>query len=51
MFLAKLRQRRAEARAVSFCDSCAQVCTSECRAQARLERVHAKVAYEVGYLR
>ncbi len=38
--LAFLRRRRtADLSTVSFCDGCAQVCTAECRAAARYDRV------------
>jgi hypothetical protein len=48
---AKLRQRRAEARGVEFCESCGQICTTECRAQARLDRVRVEALYQTGLLR
>ena len=41
--LARLRERRAAARGVEFCDSCGQVCTSQCRAQARIDRTRVEV--------
>jgi hypothetical protein len=38
--LAFLRRRRtADLSTVSFCDGCATVCTAECRAAARYDRV------------
>lgn len=33
-----LRRRVAVLRGVAFCETCAQVCTAECRSQARLDR-------------
>ena len=51
MLWSKLRQRRAEAREVTFCDSCSQVCASGCRASAQVEEVRSKVFSQIGYLR
>jgi hypothetical protein len=48
---AKLRQRRSAARGVEFCESCGQVCTTECRAQARLEQIRVESVYQIGLLR
>lgn len=48
---AKLRQRRAATRGVEFCDSCGRVCTSECRAQARLHQLRGEAAHAAGSLR
>ncbi|MEV0267965.1 hypothetical protein AB0H43_04245 [Hamadaea sp. NPDC050747] len=48
---AKLRQRREQLRGVEFCESCAQVCTAECRVQARVERVQVQALYVTGLLR
>jgi hypothetical protein len=33
-----VRRRVAAVRGVEFCEACAQVCTAECRSQARLDR-------------
>lgn len=35
-----LRRWSATLRDVRFCESCAEVCTAECRSQAHLDRVH-----------
>lgn len=48
---AKLRQRREQLRGVEFCESCGQVCTTECRVQARVERVQVQALYTTGLLR
>jgi hypothetical protein len=48
---AKLRQRRAAVRGVEFCESCSQVCTTECRAQARIEHIRVEATYHAGLLR
>jgi hypothetical protein len=36
--LAFLRRRRSSLSSVSFCDSCGQVCTAACRADAHRDR-------------
>lgn len=51
MLWSKLRRRRLEAREVTFCESCSQVCASGCRSSARIEQMQAKVLSQVGYLR
>jgi hypothetical protein len=48
---AKLRQRREAARGVEFCESCGQVCTAECRAEARIERTRVQALLRAGLLR
>jgi hypothetical protein len=48
---AKLRQRRHTLRGPEFCDSCGQVCTTECRARAHIERNRVEVLYRAGVLR
>jgi len=35
----KLIRRLSRLRSVEFCESCGQVCTAECRAEAHLSRV------------
>lgn len=35
--------RRAVVNRIEFCDRCDQVCTAQCRAEARLERTRATV--------
>jgi hypothetical protein len=39
VFAFRRRRRTADLSAVSFCDSCGQVCTAECRAAARHDRI------------
>ncbi|HZM83521.1 MAG TPA: hypothetical protein VFC19_48010 [Candidatus Limnocylindrales bacterium] len=51
MVFGKWRQRRAEAREVEFCEGCEQVCTADCRAQARLKHLRTQQICYVGYLR
>lgn len=46
-----LRRRAAQWRGVEFCDSCAQVCTATCRAEARREHTRTWAAYHSFYLR
>jgi len=41
----RVRRRRATASGVEFCDSCVQVCTARCRAEARIERTRTEVLY------
>lgn len=48
---ARLWQHRPTARGAEFCESCGQVCTVECRAQARVEYVRAQALYQAGVLR
>jgi hypothetical protein len=43
----RLRRRAAALNGVQFCDECGQVCTSECRSQARIDRVRNEVALQV----
>lgn len=50
VMFAKLH-RRAELRGVEFCESCGQVCTPGCRAQARLERTRTEALFHTGFLR
>jgi hypothetical protein len=38
------KHRQSRLRGVQFCDGCAQVCTAECRADARRERVRTEAA-------
>jgi hypothetical protein len=47
----KLRKGRGEARAVEFCESCGQVCTAGCRAEARRERTQVEALYRLGPMR
>ena len=49
--LAKWWQRRLEAKGVEFCETCGQVCTAGCRAQARVEQMRVQAAYQAAYLR
>jgi hypothetical protein len=46
-----LRQRRGAVRGVEFCESCGQVCGTECRARARMERTRVEMLYRAGVLR
>jgi hypothetical protein len=48
---ARLRQRREATRGVEFCESCGQVCTAECRAEARMERTRVETLLRAGSLR
>jgi hypothetical protein len=41
--LSLLRRRLVRLRAVRFCESCAEVCTPQCRSQARLDIAHTDV--------
>lgn len=45
------RRRAAKAREVQLCESCGEVCSASCRAQARLDRTRAEVAYLLPYPR
>ncbi|MFI7577853.1 hypothetical protein [Micromonospora sp. NPDC049497] len=47
----RLRQRREQLRGVEFCEGCGQVCTVECRAQARVDRMRVKALHTTGLLR
>jgi hypothetical protein len=40
-----LRRRAAALRGVSFCDSCAQVCTADCRAATHRDRARTSAFY------
>jgi ferredoxin len=48
---AKWRERRTAAHRVQVCESCGQVCASNCKAQARLDRIRAESPYRIGMLR
>ena len=37
--------------AVEFCESCGQVCTAECRAEATLQRARSEAAYRLPIIR
>jgi hypothetical protein len=41
----KLRRWIADTGTVEFCDSCSQVCTPACRAEATLQRTRSQAAY------
>jgi hypothetical protein len=41
------RHQRGVVRGAEFCDECGQVCTAECRSQARIDRVRTEVALQV----
>lgn len=45
---ARLRQRLGQVRGVEFCESCGQVCTTGCRAEARLDRLRTDAFYRAG---
>ena len=45
---AKLRQRLNQVRGVEFCESCAEVCTAGCRADARLDRLRTQALSHLG---
>lgn len=47
----KLFRRRAAARSAELCEACSQVCTSQCRAEAHLERARAWTAYQTPFPR
>ncbi len=49
--LGKLWRRPTSTRAVEFCETCGQVCTSECRAEAALERARTQAAYQLPIIR
>jgi hypothetical protein len=40
-----LRRRTNDRLQVTFCDSCAQVCTAECRAEAHRDRARTSVLF------
>jgi hypothetical protein len=46
--LRKLRERLGQVRGVEFCESCSEVCTPGCRAEARLERLRTDGYFRVG---
>jgi hypothetical protein len=48
MMFTKLRQRLGQVRGVEFCESCSEVCTAGCRAEARLDRLRAEAYYRMG---
>ena len=50
MILKILRRRTTQWRGVEFCESCGEVCTSNCRAEARRERTRVGAAYQSPYL-
>ena len=43
----RLRRKAVVVRGTDFCDQCGQVCTAECRARARMDRVRAEIALQV----
>jgi hypothetical protein len=42
-----LRRRAAALRAVEFCETCAQVCTAECRSQVRVDQARTWAAAQL----
>lgn len=50
MFAKILRKLTATGQA-EFCDSCAQVCTPQCRAQAVYDKVRTQIAYQLPVIR
>jgi hypothetical protein len=48
---ARLRQRRGTVRGVEFCESCSEVCTAQCRADARIERTRVETLLRGATLR
>jgi len=48
---ARLRQRRVAVRGVEFCESCSEVCTAGCRADARIERTRVEAIFRGATLR
>jgi hypothetical protein len=47
----KVLRKLTATRPAEFCDECAQVCTSACRAEAHLSRVREQVAFQVPFIR
>jgi hypothetical protein len=45
------RQQLTATRPAEFCDECAQVCTSTCRAEAHYSRIREQVAAHVPFIR
>ncbi|WP_157546575.1 hypothetical protein [Hamadaea tsunoensis] len=45
---AKLRQRLGQVRGVEFCESCSEVCTAGCRADARYDRMRTEAMLRIG---
>ena len=47
----KLRRRLGQVRGVEFCESCSEVCTAQCRADARIERTRVAALFQAGIMR
>jgi hypothetical protein len=47
----KVWRKLTTSKQVEFCDTCAQVCTGECRAEAHFGKVREQAAYHFPFIR